>query len=283
MIIDIGPTTLLIRAKKDGKEFLIERSFLEDRLNRMLSNLKEELPILKQKAYRIKRTKLLSSLARRMVFAANAVCAFALTPMASVAGSISDFLLEEILAYYDPDFVFLNNGGDISIFNKNQEEIRIGLSNLGVSAHPSFIFKVRGREFLGVATSGFGGRSFTMGICDSVTVFAENGSLADAAATYICSSTFLDDAPVRRVKAKELDPSSDLGDELVVVERGKLSIDIVERALIRGYEVAKGLKSKGVILDAFLTLQGVYMATFDDEKSIELEVIHGGKKDSHYS
>lgn len=283
MIVDIGPTTLLLRAKKEGRDISIERGFIEERVRKVLSDLREDLPVLKHKAYRIRKTKYLSYIGRKMVEAVKTVDSLSLTPMASVAGSISDFLLEEILFYYDPDFVFVNNGGDISVYSKAGEEFRVGLMELGPSEEPSYVFRISGRSYIGIATSGLGGRSFTMGICDSVTVFAEKGSIADAAATYICNSTYLAGVPVERIRAKEVDPLSDLGDEFVVIKRKRLLDENVLKALARGLEVARTMKERNIILDAFLTLEGSYAMTFDDKKTIDLEVIHGGKKDSHSS
>ena len=68
----------------------------------------------------------------------------------------------------------------------------------------------------GVATSGWRGRSFSLGIADAVTVLARSGAEADAAATLIANAVDLPGHPaIKRMPARELAPDSDLGDRLV--------------------------------------------------------------------
>ena len=64
----------------------------------------------------------------------------------------------------------------------------------------------------GIATSGWRGRSFSLGIADSVTVLARTAAMADAAATVIANAVNLDDPRIERRPASELKDDSDLGD-----------------------------------------------------------------------
>ena len=50
----------------------------------------------------------------------------------------------------------------------------------------------------GIATSGFNGRSFTLGIADSVTVVAASAAAADAAATVVANAVDLDSPAIER-------------------------------------------------------------------------------------
>ncbi|WP_204349766.1 hypothetical protein, partial [Klebsiella pneumoniae] len=75
----------------------------------------------------------------------------------------------------------------------------------------------------GIATSGAQGRSFSLGIADSVTVLARDAASADAAATLIANAVDLDHPAIRRRPARNLDPDSDLGDRLVTVGVGDLT------------------------------------------------------------
>ncbi len=50
----------------------------------------------------------------------------------------------------------------------------------------------------GVATSGWRGRSFSLGIADSVTVLAATAAQADAAATVIANAVDVADAGIQR-------------------------------------------------------------------------------------
>ena len=64
----------------------------------------------------------------------------------------------------------------------------------------------------GIATSGWRGRSFSLGIADAVTVLADRAAAADAAATIIANAVDLPGHPaIVRVPACELAPDSDLG------------------------------------------------------------------------
>ncbi len=281
MIIDIGPATILLKAKKDGRVLPLDRSYIEWELKKNLADLRDVLPLMKTKAHMIKNTKRLPEVARRMVDAVKLVDSFSLTPMASVAGAISDLLLEKVKEKWDPDFAYVNNGGDISVYVKDGSAFKVAIGDIRTSNLLRYSFTVSGMKMVGIATSGLGGRSFTLGLCDSVTVFAQNASVADASATYICNATFIESENVKRKKAKEIDPLSDL-DEEVVVERGKLSFEELESSLKRGLDAAKRLKELKVIFESFLYIEGLYKTTIDEEaKAIKLEVKNGSKENSY--
>src|SRR5258708_14478124 len=83
----------------------------------------------------------------------------------------------------------------------------------------------------GVATSGRHGRSFSLGIADSVTVLARTASQADAAATVIANAVDLPGHPaITRRRASDLQPDSDLGARLVTRDVGRLSAAQIDRA-----------------------------------------------------
>jgi ApbE superfamily uncharacterized protein (UPF0280 family) len=109
----------------------------------------------------------------------------------------------------------------------------------------------------GIATSGWCGRSFSLGIADAVTVLADRAAMADAAATIIANAVNLPDHPkVQRVPARDLVPDSDLGDLAVTVDVGELASAEVTEALDSGETMASELLSKGLIYAAALRLQG---------------------------
>ena len=109
----------------------------------------------------------------------------------------------------------------------------------------------------GVATSGRGGRSQSLGIADSVTVLAISAAMADAAATMIANKVDLPGHPaVERQPAFELSPDSDLGDRLVTVGLGDISEDEALQALERGAAHAEKLLERGLIGAAQLWLAG---------------------------
>jgi hypothetical protein len=108
----------------------------------------------------------------------------------------------------------------------------------------------------GVATSGWRGRSFSLGVADSVTVLAATAAQADAAATMVANSVNVDDPAILRKPACELKDDTDLGARLVTVDVGPLSGATIVRALDSGESVAQGLIERRLIHSAALWLQG---------------------------
>jgi hypothetical protein len=108
----------------------------------------------------------------------------------------------------------------------------------------------------GIATSGANGRSFSLGIADSVTVLAKTASVADVAATLIANAVNVDSKSVTRKPANKLDPDTDLGDLLVTTKVGKLTPAEVETALDAGLKQAEAYLAKGLIAGAVLMLHG---------------------------
>jgi ApbE superfamily uncharacterized protein (UPF0280 family) len=107
----------------------------------------------------------------------------------------------------------------------------------------------------GIATSGWRGRSFSLGIADSVTVLAKTAAMADAAATIIANAVDIDDPCIERRAANELKDDSDLGELLVTVDVPALPADTVAAALERGRRRAHDLQRDGLIHSALLVCQ----------------------------
>ncbi len=109
----------------------------------------------------------------------------------------------------------------------------------------------------GIATSGWRGRSFSLGIADAVTVLAKTASMADAAATIVANVVDIPGHPnVSRVAARELAPDSDLGNMPVTTSVGELTRGEVDHALRRGSEYAQSLIAAQLINAAAINLQG---------------------------
>ena len=108
----------------------------------------------------------------------------------------------------------------------------------------------------GVATSGWRGRSFSLGIADSVTVLAATAAQADAAATVIANAVDVDDEAIARRPANECKDDSDLGDTLVTVDVPELAPAQVRSALDTGAVCAKVLQKGGLVWAALLVCQG---------------------------
>jgi ApbE superfamily uncharacterized protein (UPF0280 family) len=180
-----------------------------------------------------------------------------ITPMAAVAGAVADAVLAAMTTHRQLDKAYVNNGGDIALFLAPGQAFTTGLVTLGKRpAFEGFSRIEASAPVRGIATSGWRGRSFSMGIADSVTVLARTAAIADAAATLIANAVDVDDPAIRREPAAALAPDTDLGDRLVTVEVGPLPRKTIERALDRGVSRARDMRRRGLIVDALLVLQG---------------------------
>jgi ApbE superfamily uncharacterized protein (UPF0280 family) len=108
----------------------------------------------------------------------------------------------------------------------------------------------------GIATSGWRGRSFSLGIADSVTVLANSAASADAAATMIANAVNCDFAGIIRAPAEQLKDDSDLGSLLVTVDVPPLPPRSIAAALEGGRAEAEYWRDRGIIYAAALFLQG---------------------------
>jgi ApbE superfamily uncharacterized protein (UPF0280 family) len=199
------------------------------------------------------------AVARRM---AAAVAPFRarrfLTPMAAVAGAVAEEVLEAMTAGRRLARAYVNNGGDIALHLQRGESFSVGMVDR--PDLPGLIGRVAieaADRVRGVATSGWRGRSFSLGTADAVTVLAASAALADAAATLIANAVDIPGHPaIRRKPACELDPQSDLGDRLVTVAVGPLTPGETERALASGAAEAEFWRERGLIEAAALHLNG---------------------------
>jgi ApbE superfamily uncharacterized protein (UPF0280 family) len=179
-----------------------------------------------------------------------------ITPMAAVAGAVADEVLSAIPKTDDILRIIVNNGGDIALYLAPGQKCDIGLhiethalnrlGKLSISSSSS----VRG-----VATSGWRGRSFSLGIADSVTTTASDCASADAAATVVAGAVDLpgNDLVTRR-PARELSPDSDLGLLPVTVGVAPISLHETKYALALGSAKAEQLVSRQIIHSAALFL-----------------------------
>lgn len=191
---------------------------------------------------------------RRMAAAVAPHTGF-VTPMAAVAGAVAD---EVLAAMRDagPRRAYANNGGDIALHLspglEPGERFTIGL---GLGAGQVSVCAEDGIG--GIATSGRGGRSLSLGIADAVTVLAASAAAADAAATLIANAVDLPGHPaIQRRPAAELQDDSDLGDRLAVTGLGPLTTGEVADALARGVARAETMRQNGLIRAAALFLRG---------------------------
>lgn len=274
MFLEIGPASLVIIGEKVGDPYELQKEKLVQKVKSILGEIRECLPVLKQKAYKIKNTKHMPDVPRKMVEAVKVIDESSLTPMAAVAGSVAD-AIKEFLKNEGLDLISVNNGGDISIFNKKGRGLKIDIGDILTGKSSPYMLNIEQLIDFGLATSGFGGRSFTLGLADSVTVIAATGAVADAAATFICNCTNTESDQVVRQKAAEVDPLTDIPDDNVTISIGQLNERDIFNALESGLIIAANIKNKKHIYDAIVKFRGHMVTTINGDNPIKLEVRNG--------
>jgi len=184
------------------------------------------------------------------------------TPMAAVAGSVADEVMDALVAGRDLNKAYINNSGDIAVHLTPGETLRLGI--VGELFRPTIDGKAEltfEEPVRGVATSGWRGRSLSFGVADAVTVLAKNAAAADVAATLIANAVNVDHPAIERAPARDMDDQSDLGDLLVTVGVGDLDHATVDAALAAGYATAKRMEGAGLIAGAVLVLKKEMRAT----------------------
>jgi uncharacterized protein len=253
-----GPIDLIVEAFGSPDEISEAYRAATARFETVLDELCAELRFLRQ-ACCAEKAWPSGSVARRMTAAASPFAAeYFITPMAAVAGAVAEEILSAMVRCADLSKAYVNDGGDIALHLAAGETFVIGMverpdrpSLFGTTTMTS------ADPVRGVATSGWRGRSFSLGIADAVTVLADRAAAADAAATIIANAVDLPGHPaIRRVQARELAPDSDLGERLVTQDVGKLSSAAIELALSAGTTTAEKLTRIGLIRSAALNLQG---------------------------
>jgi ApbE superfamily uncharacterized protein (UPF0280 family) len=250
-----GPIDLIILA--EGPDDAVKAAYARAwrRFQTVLDELVSELPLLRS-PLGDDPPEPRGSVARRMRAASWNHRDKYITPMAAVAGAVADEILDTMVAV-PVRRAMVNDGGDIAFFLADGERI-----TLGVADHPQLpglagtIAIGAGDPSRGVATSGWRGRSQSLGIADAVTVLANRAAEADAAATMLANAVNTDDSAIRRAPASAVKDDSDLGQLPVTVDVGVLSDGSVAEALANGEREAEVLMGRGLIHGALLLLQG---------------------------
>lgn len=250
-----GPIDLILQTFGAAAACRDAYAAAERRFATLLDELCAELPALRAPAGQ----PVAGVVARRMQAAVmpHATAGF-ITPMAAVAGAVADEVLAVMTAAAPLERAFVNNGGDIALYLAEGTAFRVGLIDRPDQPGLFGTTTIRAQDGIrGVATSGWRGRSFSLGIADAVTVLAASAAQADAAATVVANAVDLPGHPaVRRVPAVDVQCDSDLGTRLVTRDVGPLSMEDVVRALDRGVACAELLAARGLIRAAALHCQG---------------------------
>lgn len=250
-----GPIDLVISA--DGEAADVRRAYqvAAAMFPNILPELVSKLAVLRAPIGEAKPV-VMNPIARRMVDAVWPYRDVFITPMAAVAGSVAEHVLALMAEAAPLRRAIVNNGGDIAIHLAEGQSMRAGVvGDLSLPRMDATIEIASADPVRGIATSGWRGRSQSLGIADSVTVLAESAAMADAAATMIANAVDIDDPAIERLPAHDVRDDSDLGDLPVTVAVGLLSAQRVALALENGVRRANELQARGLIAAAYLQLQ----------------------------
>lgn len=262
VLLDHGPITMTLEASRAGKPLpeaagtgarAVLRAFDE------LSGSEEAMAAARAYAgrNRDRSTDRYPEVLREMIASVSALGEPDFTPLAAVAGTMSDLAVRSMIEA-GADYAIANNGGDIAFhLPETKDALKVGLiSDLKKGTVTHLLRIPRESGVRGIATSGLGGRSFTRGVASAVTALGVTASLADAAATAIANACDCDDPCIERCLAGDIDPQSDIADLTVTRTVGALCEQAAEEALSEGAKRAEELCERGVILGAVIFVSG---------------------------
>lgn len=256
-----GPIDLIIGV--EGPSQAVEASLLHawQRFVQILPELVAQLPLLRKPVQA--GLPMQGTVATRMLSVCRPYATHEfVTSMAAVAGAVAD----ELIGYFSGspliERAYINNGGDIALHIAAGRQYRVGLFS-DLARYQGDAVDLDGRFAIdaampvrGIATSGWRGRSFSLGIADSVTVLAADAAGADVAATMVANQVDCLHPAVQRAPADTLKDDTDLGARPVTVEVGALPQAAIDAALDQGLAYARRLCDRGAIYGAVLMLQG---------------------------
>jgi hypothetical protein len=253
-----GPIDIVLEAFGTKSDVQSAYRAAAQRFMTVLDELCDELPNLRRAPGKDE-SGLTGVIAQRML---AAVMPYAggtfITPMAAVAGAVAEEILLAMIGAAKLERAYVNDGGDIALHLVPGQKFVVGMVDLPdrPSLFGSAVLDAR-QPVRGIATSGWRGRSFSLGIADAVTVLADRAAMADAAATIVANAVDLPGHPeILRVAARELAPDNDLGERLVTQGVGDLREEEIDRALDCGEAVARRLLEQELIRAAAIHLRG---------------------------
>jgi uncharacterized protein len=271
-----GPIDIVAQAF--GDPISCRRAYRQaaERFRTILAELVEELALLRRPIGE-KSLPVEGVVARRMVAAVWPHRKTFVTPMAAVAGAVADEVLAAMVAGCPLAKAYVNDGGDIAWHLSPGQRLRAGIvANQDAPAIDGTVELTHAMPVRGMATSGWRGRSCSLGIADAVTVLARNAAEADAAATLIANAVDCAHPAIARTPARLLHDDTDLGDFLVTTAVGPLPAILVDEALGRGLACAEAMREAGLIFAAYLALQGQSRVVREVQPGANLAMSHHG-------
>jgi ApbE superfamily uncharacterized protein (UPF0280 family) len=143
-------------------------------------------------------------------------------PMSAVAGSVAEFVCNDIYENFNTDEAIVENGGDIFLRLKQPATISVYAGRSPLSDKTGLIIKPEITPLSVCCSSATVGHSLSLGTADACVIACRSGALADAYATACCNSV----------------KSSDLVQE--VTERYLQKTDVLSVIIIKDDKVAMG-------------------------------------------
>ena len=255
LFLDYGPISMVIAASRDGEPLTALCRDASQIAVDCLTELGPQLKLLKRSWTQFEPGEL-SGVAVTMWQAVQATADNDLTPMAAVAGAFAD-KVADWLQQQGATKVLVNNGGDVAIRLLADETTKVGvMPEIGGEGFSKLVRLTSGDGIGGIATSGLGGRSFTCGVMESVTVLAKSCAVADAFATSLANASYIDSSAVVRGLARLIDPDTDIPDLMVTESVGRLTPQEVQQSMQQVLTRLRDNVDKRIIKGATLHLQG---------------------------
>lgn len=251
-----GPIDLIAGAQAEPEHVRLAYAQARACFSGVLEGLVPQLTVLKT-PLGTERPTVSGAVARRMIEAAWPFRETFVTPMAAVAGAVADTVLAAMTAGRGLDRAYVNNGGDIALHLTGNARYTAGIvERVDAPEIAGTLDFGADSPVRGLATSGWRGRSWSLGIADAVTVLARTAAEADVAATLIANAVNVEHPAIVRAPASEVFEEGDLGDRPVTVEAGALPLAAVAEALAAGVAEAETFLAHGLIIGALLCLAG---------------------------
>ena len=251
-LVDSGPLHMTVQVSekgvplselaKSGAIFALE----------ILKQQAASLSVIKERVFNLSVSETYPEAVNRMISAVSSMNDPSLTPLAAVAGATSD-MVADYVTRAGATKIIVDNGGDIAIRLREGETATVGLRlNL---MRPDYKYLALIDRDCGICTSGIGGRSFTLGVADGVTVIAHQAAIADAAATFLGNKTVVISSKVKKALAESIYPDTDLVGAEVTHSVGALSQEEIDTAMNAGKIEALRLMEKGRIYGAVISVK----------------------------
>ncbi len=184
-----GPIDLIIEVIGSPAAVAAAETAAITRFETVLDELVAQLPFLRSPLADHRSTTgpaPVGSIAQRMVTATAPFTGSFRTPMIAVAGSVADEVCAVIAAVPGVRRAYVNNGGDVALHLTPDQALTVGLVPAYDTGRAQARLRVTsGSPIRGLATSGRGGRSLSLGIADAVTVVGTCTAVAGSQFSWI--------------------------------------------------------------------------------------------------